>query len=48
MEKLSNECLMEAYFKAKKLNLTKEFIDLLKMEINNRASKYICGAQFKS
>ena len=36
MEKLSDKQLIEAYFKARKLNLDRKFSDLLKKEINRR------------
>ncbi|MFS0780833.1 sporulation histidine kinase inhibitor Sda [Bacillus sp. 1P06AnD] len=37
MNKLSDELLIESYFKAKKLNLSADFITLIEMEINKRA-----------
>ena len=36
MSKLTDELLIEAYFKAKDLNLNKEFIVLLENEIRQR------------
>ena len=36
MEKLSDKQLIDAYFKARKLNLDQKFSDLLKKEINRR------------
>ena len=36
LEKLSDKQLIEAYFKARKLNLDRKFSDLLKKEINRR------------
>lgn len=36
MKYLSNELLLESYEKAIELNLSQDFIDLIKDEINNR------------
>ncbi|MBM4762370.1 sporulation histidine kinase inhibitor Sda [Bacillus sp. B15-48] len=37
MRKLSDELLIESYFKAKELNLSKEFIRLIETEIKRRS-----------
>ena len=37
MENLSDELLIESYFKAKELNLSPDFILLIKKEIDRRA-----------
>lgn len=37
MRKLSDELLIESYFKARELNLSPEFIDLIESEINRRS-----------
>ncbi|WP_081591237.1 MULTISPECIES: sporulation histidine kinase inhibitor Sda [Bacillus] len=37
MNKLSDELLIESYCKAKKLNLNKEFIRLIEVEIHRRS-----------
>ncbi|MFD1705481.1 sporulation histidine kinase inhibitor Sda [Siminovitchia sediminis] len=37
MKKLSDELLIETYFKAKKLNLSQEFISLMESEIRRRS-----------
>jgi developmental checkpoint coupling sporulation initiation to replication initiation len=37
MENLSDELLIEAYFKAKELNLREDFIRLVKQEIDRRS-----------
>jgi hypothetical protein len=34
--KINNDLLLEAYFEARKLNLDKDFIQLLQKEINRR------------
>lgn len=36
LKALSNHLLVEAYLKAKKLNLEQEFCQLIKQEMNNR------------
>ncbi|MBD8003646.1 sporulation histidine kinase inhibitor Sda [Bacillus norwichensis] len=46
MKKLSDELLIETYFKAKRLNLNPEFISLMETEIERRSlarrSKMLC------
>ncbi|MCM3588852.1 sporulation histidine kinase inhibitor Sda [Mesobacillus maritimus] len=37
MRKLSDELLIESYFKARELNLNKEFIQLIETEIQRRS-----------
>ncbi|MFC7393274.1 sporulation histidine kinase inhibitor Sda [Scopulibacillus cellulosilyticus] len=37
MEKLSDDLLIESYFKAKELELSKEFIHLIEEEIHRRS-----------
>lgn len=37
MKKLSDELLIETYFKAKKLNLNRDFITLMETEIKRRS-----------
>ncbi|HLO12762.1 sporulation histidine kinase inhibitor Sda [Neobacillus drentensis] len=37
MRKLSDELLIESYFKAKELNLSPDFIGLIESEINRRS-----------
>lgn len=37
MEKLSDDLLIESYFKARELKLSKEFIKLMEQEIKRRA-----------
>lgn len=37
MRKLSDELLIESYFKAKELNLSTEFISLIENEIHRRS-----------
>ncbi|RWR15188.1 sporulation histidine kinase inhibitor Sda [Siminovitchia fortis] len=37
MKRLSDELLIETYFKAKKLNLCPEFISLMESEIERRS-----------
>ncbi|MCH1625014.1 sporulation histidine kinase inhibitor Sda [Ferdinandcohnia quinoae] len=37
MKKLSDELLIESYFKAKKLNLSPDFIQLIETEIERRS-----------
>ncbi|EKN64394.1 sporulation inhibitor A [Neobacillus bataviensis LMG 21833] len=37
MRKLSDELLIESYYKARELNLSPEFIDLIESEINRRS-----------
>ncbi|WP_062104613.1 sporulation histidine kinase inhibitor Sda [Bacillus niameyensis] len=37
MNKLSDELLIESYFKAKKLNLNSEFIQLIELELHRRS-----------
>jgi developmental checkpoint coupling sporulation initiation to replication initiation len=37
MRKLSDELLIESYFKARELNLSQEFISLIELEIRRRA-----------
>lgn len=37
MKKLSDELLVESYFKAKELKLNKDFIKLIETEIHRRA-----------
>lgn len=37
MRKLSDELLIETYFKAIELNLNEDFIELIKLEINRRS-----------
>ena len=37
MRKLSDELLIESYFKARELNLSPEFIGLIESEINRRS-----------
>lgn len=37
MENLSDELLIESYFKAKELKLSQDFIVLIKTEINRRS-----------
>ncbi len=37
MRKLSDELLVESYFKAKELNLSKDFILLIETEIHRRS-----------
>lgn len=37
MENLSDELLLESYFTAKKLNLSKDFLLLIKKEIDKRS-----------
>ena len=36
MEKLSDELLLESYFTARKLNLSPDFLSLIKKEIDKR------------
>ena len=45
MKNLSDELLIDAYFKAIKLNLSKDFIQLIEREIQRRAlSHKICSS----
>ncbi|WP_312476637.1 sporulation histidine kinase inhibitor Sda [Neobacillus sp.] len=37
MRKLSDELLIESYFKARELNLSPDFIGLIESEINRRS-----------
>ncbi|MFC4618066.1 sporulation histidine kinase inhibitor Sda [Camelliibacillus cellulosilyticus] len=37
MDKLSNELLIESYFKAKELKLSDDFIQLIEQEIRRRS-----------
>ncbi|PLS01227.1 sporulation histidine kinase inhibitor Sda [Neobacillus cucumis] len=37
MRKLSDELLIESYFKARELNLSPEFINLIESEIHRRS-----------
>ena len=37
MRKLSNELLIESYFKAKELHLSQDFIRLIELEIHRRS-----------
>lgn len=37
MRKLSDELLIESYFKARELNLSPDFIDLIESEIHRRS-----------
>ncbi|MGG3563783.1 sporulation histidine kinase inhibitor Sda [Neobacillus rhizosphaerae] len=37
MRKLSDELLIESYFKAKELNLSQDFIGLIESEIHRRS-----------
>ncbi len=37
MRKLSDELLLESYFKAKELNLSQDFIKLIESEIRRRS-----------
>ena len=37
MKKLSDELLIESYYKAKRLNLSPEFISLIEMELHRRS-----------
>ncbi|MHC0035834.1 sporulation histidine kinase inhibitor Sda [Pseudoneobacillus sp. C159] len=37
MRKLSDELLIESYFKARELNLSQEFITLIELEIHRRS-----------
>lgn len=37
MRKLSNELLIESYFKAKELRLSQDFIRLIELEIHRRS-----------
>jgi developmental checkpoint coupling sporulation initiation to replication initiation len=37
MRKLSDELLIDSYYKARELNLSKEFIRLIEMEIHRRS-----------
>ncbi|NRD75912.1 sporulation histidine kinase inhibitor Sda [Bacillus sp. BRMEA1] len=37
MRKLSDELLIESYFKAKELNLSPDFINLIECEIHRRS-----------
>ncbi|WP_096201343.1 sporulation histidine kinase inhibitor Sda [Bacillus sp. FJAT-45350] len=37
MKKLSDELLIETYFKAIELNLSKDFIELIRIEIDRRS-----------
>ncbi|MCH6266474.1 MULTISPECIES: sporulation histidine kinase inhibitor Sda [Neobacillus] len=40
MRKLSDELLIESYFKARELNLSSEFINLIESEIRRRSLSY--------
>lgn len=40
MNKLSDDLLLESYYKAKKLNLSKDFIRLIEVEIHRRSLSY--------
>ena len=40
MRKLSDELLIESYFKARELNLSPEFIGLIESEIHRRSLYY--------
>jgi developmental checkpoint coupling sporulation initiation to replication initiation len=40
MRKLSDELLIESYFKARELNLSKDFISLIELEIHRRRLTY--------
>ncbi|MGV3487406.1 MAG: sporulation histidine kinase inhibitor Sda [Tuberibacillus sp.] len=37
MDKLSDELLLESYYKAKELRLSKDFINLIEQEIHRRS-----------
>lgn len=41
MEILSDELLVESYFKAKELNLSEDFISLIEAEIHRRSLTYM-------
>lgn len=41
MEKLSDELLVESYFKARELNLSADFISLIEAEIQRRSLTYM-------
>jgi len=41
MRKLSDELLIESYYKATEMNLSKEFIELIKIEIKRRSLSHL-------
>ncbi|ATV02762.1 sporulation histidine kinase inhibitor Sda [Bacillus velezensis] len=41
MRKLSDELLIESYFKANEMNLSREFIELIESEIKRRSLGHI-------
>ncbi|MEC2076480.1 sporulation histidine kinase inhibitor Sda [Metabacillus fastidiosus] len=41
MQKLSDELLIQSYFKARELNLNNDFIELIKLEINRRSLGHV-------
>ncbi|WP_243290633.1 sporulation histidine kinase inhibitor Sda [Bacillus sp. FJAT-47783] len=41
MKKLSDELLVESYFKATEMKLSEDFIELIKLEINRRSLEYM-------
>jgi developmental checkpoint coupling sporulation initiation to replication initiation len=44
MRKLSNELLIESYFKATEMKLHDDFIELIKMEIKRRSLGHVLKA----
>ncbi|ALC81700.1 MULTISPECIES: sporulation histidine kinase inhibitor Sda [Bacillus] len=41
MRKLSDELLIESYYKANEMNLNKEFIELIEIEIKRRSLSHV-------
>ncbi len=44
MRKLSDELLIESYFKATEMNLSEDFIELIRVEIKRRSLNHVLKA----
>jgi developmental checkpoint coupling sporulation initiation to replication initiation len=44
MRKLSDELLIESYFKATQMNLSEDFIELIRVEIKRRSLNHVLKA----